>query len=56
MRNFPPTTEMTTTEKMRDAVWRYWPDKAERWATAAIIAGAGAMALANWIRKGRFGE
>lgn len=47
-------TEMTTTEKVRDALWRYAPERAERWATAAIVAGAAVMSLANWIRKGKF--
>lgn len=48
-----PTTEMTTREKVRDALWRYSPERAERITAVAIIAGAAAMSLANWIRKGK---
>lgn len=45
--------EMTRREKLRDALWRYSPDRTERIATVAIITGAALMGAANWIRKGK---
>lgn len=50
----PNPTQMTTREKVRDALWRYAPDRTERLATAAMIAAAGVFALSNWLRKGRY--
>lgn len=45
--------EMSRRDKLRDALWRYAPERTERIVTVAIIAGAAVMGAANWIRKGK---
>lgn len=47
------TDEMTVSEKVRDALWRYAPERTERMATVAIVAGAAVFGIANWLRKGK---
>jgi hypothetical protein len=46
-------TEMTTSEKVRDALWRYAPERTERIATVAVVTGLAVAGIANWLRKGR---
>ena len=45
---------MTTTEKVRDALWRYAPERTEGWATKAVIIGVTLAGVANWLRKGQY--
>lgn len=45
-------TEMTTSEKLRDALWRHAPERTEKLATVAVLAGFALAGVANWIRKG----
>lgn len=45
--------EMTTREKVRDALWRYAPERTERLATVTTVAGFTLATLAAWVLRGR---
>lgn len=47
------TTELTLSERARAALWRWSPERTERLATAAVLAGVAIAGVANWIRKGQ---
>jgi hypothetical protein len=46
-------TEMTASEKVRDILWRYAPDRTEKLAAGAILAGTAVAAVADWLYKGK---
>ena len=47
------TTPTTTTQKLREAAWRYWPERTEKIAGTIAITAAGIAAAAAWVWRGR---
>jgi hypothetical protein len=47
------STEMTTREMLRDALWRYAPERTEKLAAGAIVAGTIVAGIAGWLYKGK---
>lgn len=46
--------QLSTRDKVRDALWRYAPERTEKIATVGVIAAAAALAITNWLRKGKY--
>lgn len=44
---------MTTSQKLREAAWRYYPERTEKMAATVAVVAAGIAALAAWVWRGR---